>query len=189
MGPGDGGRTGHRRASKSDDGALLEEETYFPSVEHRANNEHSGLSSLFARTKAIFSVLRSVDWSPRDFFLPGHQFGCGASSVLAIRLRRSPRTTFRGHLIRKVEAHTAFRLVITQGGAAADLRSRRDPRGTVHAHAHADQQTGASPRSHRTRTWRIDGASSQRPSFHSARPFARPSSPPPSFHCAHRFYF
>ena len=68
VGPGDGGRTGHRRASKSDDGALLEEETYFPSVEHRANNEHSGLSSLFARTKAIFSVLRSVDWSPRDFF-------------------------------------------------------------------------------------------------------------------------
>ena len=29
VGPGDGGRTGHRRASKSDDGALLEEETYF----------------------------------------------------------------------------------------------------------------------------------------------------------------
>ena len=50
----------------------------------------------------------------------------------------------------------------------------------MHAHAHADQQTGAYPRSHRTRTWRIVGASSQRPSFHSARPFDRPSSPPPS---------
>ena len=74
-------------------------------------------------------------------------------------------------------------------GSCRFANSRRDPRGTVHAHAHADQQTGTYPRSHRTRTWRIDGASSPRPSFHSARPFDGPSSPPPSFHCAHRFIF
>lgn len=47
----------------------VEEETYFTKCRaQRKQRTQRALSCLFARTGAIFSVLRSFDWSPRDFF-------------------------------------------------------------------------------------------------------------------------
>ena len=72
-------------------------------------------------------------------------------------------------------------------GSCRFANSRRDPRGTVHAHAHADQQTGTSPRSHRTRASAIRRRLIAAPVLPLCAPLRRPLIAAPL--CAHRFIF
>ena len=67
VGPGDGGRTGHRRRRRVTTGLYSRKKLTSPSVEHRANNEHSG-RSLFARKGRYFQFYEALIGARVTFF-------------------------------------------------------------------------------------------------------------------------